>query len=119
MGRGAKAIWLPMLLTRFAIPSIDFPMPEKTHAGSAACIRLARRSFFELLRGDVAKRRVQPDAIVIALDKLLNASAQILKITVGVSVYLFPLEGAYEALATGIVIDLLPRIRTYGSMISD
>lgn len=57
---------------------------------------------FELLWRQVAQRRVQPDAIVIALDELLDVSAQVNQIAVGIGVNLFPLEGAHEALAAGV-----------------
>jgi hypothetical protein len=40
MSRGAGVIQLPVLRIGFAIPSIDFPMPEKTHAGSLAAAHL-------------------------------------------------------------------------------
>jgi hypothetical protein len=42
----------------------------------------AGRVLFELFRRKVAKRRVQPDAIVIALDELLDVSAQVFQIAI-------------------------------------
>ena len=39
---------------------------------------------------------MQPDAIVITLDELLDVSAKVLQIAVGVGVDLFPLEDVYK-----------------------
>ena len=47
---------------------------------------------------------MQPDAIVITLDELLDVSAKVLQIAISVGVDLFPLEGAHEALAAGVVV---------------
>src|SRR5215510_473922 len=70
MGAGAG---LGRLL--FRIGSIDLLMPEKTHArsgGKSVCCRL-----LEFFRWAIAQRRVQPVAIVIVLDELLDVRSQV------------------------------------------
>src|SRR5580658_1252919 len=87
---------------------IDFPMPEKTHACCPTTAQLAGCStdsvLFEFLWWQVTKRRVQPDAVIVALDELLDVSAKIFQVAVSVGVDLFPLESAHEALAAGVVV---------------
>jgi RNA polymerase sigma factor (sigma-70 family) len=77
MGRGVGAIRLPTLLSWFLIPSIDFPMPEKTHAGCRAAARVVGCSpgsvLFELLRWQVPAPERAPE--ILALDEALNKLA--------------------------------------------
>ena len=47
---------------------------------------------------------MQPIAIVVALDEGLKVRAEVIEISIGVGVDLFPLECLHEALTTGVVI---------------
>src|SRR5712691_13118162 len=97
MVRGAGFGRLP-----FRVGSIDLRMPEKTHPRSSrGCFGIG--SLLELLRRQIAQCRVQPLAIVILLDELLDVGAQVVEIRVLVGIDLFPLERFHEALATGVV----------------
>ena len=83
---------------RLLIPSIDLPMPKKTHAGrsnSASQVVLCGRShLLELLWRSIAQGRVQPATIVILFDELLDVRAQIVQVAVDVGMDLFPFKGA-------------------------
>ena len=54
---------------------------------------------FELLRGFVVQRGVQPLAVVVLLDELWDVGAQMVEIAIVAGVDLLPLEGPEEALA--------------------
>jgi hypothetical protein len=95
---------------RLPTPSIDLPMPKKTHSGcveSASQVALlSLRQLLELLRRSIAQGRVQPAAIVILLDELLDVGAQIFQVAIDVGMDLFPLQRAHEALAEGVVVGI-------------
>src|SRR5215471_20071823 len=81
--------------------TIDFPMPEKTH-GRALRHRREIGSLLELLRRFVTERRVEPHAIVVAVDEPGDVFAEIIQIAVLVGVNFLSLESLDEALATRI-----------------
>src|ERR1700722_9167935 len=95
---------------RLPIPSIDFPMPKKTHTGRAnyasRFVLCSHSLLLELLWRSIAQGRVQPATIVILLDELLDVGAQIVQVAVDVGMDLLPFKGAHEALAKGIVVGI-------------
>jgi len=100
MVRGAAFGRLPVN-QKLPIGSVDLLMPEKTHCRSGAS-RLELCGLLELLRRPIAQRRVQPAAVVILLDELLDVRTQVFQIPVLVGVDLFPFKRLEEAFATGI-----------------
>src|SRR5579863_498230 len=107
MGRGAGWHRLPASFARPApaplAVSIDFPMPGKTHRRPGPGI-LSRARVFELLRGAITQRGVEPEPVVIVFDELFEVGAQVVDILILVGVDLLPLEGLDEALAEGVVV---------------
>src|SRR6266705_5577179 len=78
-------------------------MPEKTHGCSWRRWRGAC-GLLELLRWQVAQRRMQPETIVVLLDERLDVGAQVIEIAILIGVDFFSLERFHEALTTGIVV---------------
>src|SRR5580704_19058219 len=94
--------FLPQLYT--AIGTIDSLMPEKTHVHGRCCRRNFEQAALEVLWCAVVERRVQPSAIVIAFDKLLDVGLQIGPVAVPASVNLLLFERLDEAFALGVVV---------------
>ncbi len=65
------------LLAFVPIGPVDLPMPEKTH-GRALRNRRGDGSLFELLRRFVAERRMEPHAIVVAVDERCDVLSQVI-----------------------------------------
>ena len=72
----------------YHIGSKDLRMPKKTHGRSSRSC-LGRGNLLELLRRPITQGRVQPAAILVALDKLFDVDAQVIQIPVFVRVDLF------------------------------
>ena len=78
-------------------------MPEKTH-GRALRNRRGVGGLFKLLRRFVAQRRMEPPAIVVAVDENRDVFSQVIEVAVFVRINLLPLESLHEAFATGVVV---------------
>ena len=65
---------------------------------------IAQMLIDELLWRAVAKRRVQPDAIIVLVEEVLQVRAQVHEVTIGVSVDLLALERLQKTLTAGVVI---------------
>lgn len=65
---------------------------------------IAQMLIDELLRRAVAKRRVQPDAVIVLVEEVLQVRAQVHEVTIGVRVDLLALERLEKALTAGVVI---------------
>src|SRR6185312_16128233 len=68
------------------------------------CVGFALRLSFEFLWRLVSERGMQSFLVVIAVDKLLDVTVQILEVAVFVGVDFLAFERLDEALATGIVV---------------
>src|ERR1700716_3146800 len=80
-------------------------MPEKTH-GRSLRNRRGVGGVLELLRRLVTEGRMEPDAIVVAVDESRDVLAQVIEIAVLICVDFFPLESLHEALAIGVVVGI-------------
>src|SRR5215813_2893148 len=88
---------------KLPIGSVDLLMPENTHSRSGSSyVRLC--GLLELLRRPIAQRRVQPAAVVVLLDELLDVRTQVFQLPVLVGVDLFPFKRLEKAFATGVVV---------------
>src|SRR5580693_522099 len=102
MVRGAGSGRLPFYIESY-IGWIDLPMPEKTHGRSH---RLGRGTgvLLKLLRRPVAERRMEPNAIVVAVDEHRDISSQVIQVAILAGVNFFPFESLHKALTTGVVV---------------
>ena len=70
--------------------SIDLRMPKKTHRRSRHAG--AAGHLFKFFRRPIAQRRMQPAAIVVALDKVFDVATQMLQIAIVVGIDLLLLD---------------------------